>query len=206
MSMTTRPSSPAPEAPQPKSEARRDEPENRSKGKDFRERLEKLSKSDVQKSSGKPGETAQSAHPKGQVKGRTAQDEKDREGSAGGGGGSATTAPSDFARAVAIAHAAPADTVPNEQLARIAAALAELCEKGAHAQYQLTLPAGATTIEGAVIGRDPTGKLNVQLIANAAISPAAIQQLQAALRTRLMGRKAQLGKLGVSYGGKIASR
>jgi hypothetical protein len=206
MNMTTRPSSPAPEASQPKSEVRRDEPESRSKGKDFRERLEKLSKSDAQKTSGKPGEAAQSAHPKGPVKGRSAQDDTDRDGAAAGGGGSAATAPSDFARAVAIAHAAPADMVPNEQLARIAAALAELCEKGAHAQYQLTLPAGATTIEGAVIGRDPTGRLTVQLIANAAISPAAIQQLQAALRTRLMGRKAQLGKLGVSYGGKTASR
>jgi hypothetical protein len=150
-------------------------------------------------------QSAQSAHPKGPIKGRTAQDEKDRDGS-GGGGGTAATAPSDFARAVAIAHAAPADAVPNEQLARIAAALAELCEKGANAEYQLTLPAGATTIEGAVIGRDPTGKLNIQLIANAAISPAAVQQLQAALRMRLIGRKAQLGKLGVSYGGKSAPR
>jgi hypothetical protein len=205
MNMTTRPSSPAPEAPQPKSEIRRDDPERRSKGNDFRERLEKLSKNDAQQSSSKPGEVAQSAHPKGPVKGRTAQDDKDRDGAAGGGGGAAT-APNEFARAVAVAHAAPADAVPNQQLARIAAALAELCEKGANAEYQLTLPAGATTIEGAVIGRDPTGKLNIQLIANAAISPAAIQQLQAALRLRLMDRKTQLGKLGVSYGSKTAPR
>ncbi len=205
MSMAARPSQPKPEMARSThskpGEAQRNEPENRSKGKDFKERLEKLSQSEVPETKGKSEEGAKAAHPKGPVKGKAGQEERERDDSnSGSGGGQAISTQHDFAKSLALAAVTKPETLPNEQLARIVAALEELIDKGGSAEYKLTLPAGATMVEGAVIGRDPTGKLNVQLLANAAIPAAAIQQLQSALRMKLANRKAELGKLGVSYG------
>jgi hypothetical protein len=214
MSMSTDPSRSQPQAPRQvqgkPNEAPRDQAEVQSKVKTFAEKLEKLTQGQVREgdskgSDGKNSDAAQGALKKGPVKGKGEREEKDRDESSGGGGGAVQTA-TDFAKAVAMASISKPDAMPDAQLARIIAALEELVDKGGTAEYQLTLPAGATTIEGAVIGRDPTGKLNIQLLANAAIPPAAIQQLQTALRMRLNYKKAELGKLDVSYGRKNMPR
>ncbi len=198
MSMTSGTSTTKADAPKAKSrEANpRDPLQDAKKGKDFGERMDRLSQADGKDA--KAGAVEQGNGSKGPVKRR--EDDSDRRD--GFGGGNAASTASDFARTLAMAQASPPDAMPPEHLARIVAALEELAEQGANAEYQLSLPAGATMVEGAVIGRDPTGKLTVQLLANAAIPVAALQQLQTALRQRLAGRTLQLGKLTVQSGGQ----
>jgi hypothetical protein len=91
----------------------------------------------------------------------------------------------------AMSQAAP--ELPPEHLNRIAAAIQELVVQGGNAKYHLQLPAGSATINGAVLGQDAGGRLTIQLIANAVLPPAAIQQLQQRLFERLKNRNLRLG-------------
>jgi hypothetical protein len=215
MNMSTASSRAQNEAAPPKAarpeEGRRNAPENQEKAKDFSARLEKLAQSNANAKATPESNNLDQKDliNEGPVKGWQEQDDgqsqgQDQSGSDGTGAGGGGLAPVaiEFARTVALAQATPVDTVPPEHLARIIAALEELVENGTTAEYQVSLPAGPTTIEGAVLGRDPTGKLNIQLIANAVIPAAALQQLQTALRQRMANHKGQLGKLDVSYGRK----
>jgi hypothetical protein len=88
--------------------------------------------------------------------------------------------------------------LPPEHLSRIAAAIQELVAQGGNAHYHLQLPAGTATIYGAVLGQDATGRLTVQLMANAVLPPAAIQQLQQRLQDRLKDRNLRLGLISAS--------
>jgi hypothetical protein len=205
MTMTSGPSRSSLEAPTAKAEpAQRDDPQIRQKSEAFRDRLEKLTLSESGDAQSKDSLDEKSGQDNAAVRQWKSKDEHDRHD--GYGGGATANASTEFARSVAMAQATLAEALPSEQLARIVAALEELIETGANAEYQLSLPAGATTVEGAVIGRDPTGKLHIQLLANAAIPPAAIQQLQAALRQKLTRKNAALGKISVQVGKADAQR
>ena len=72
--------------------------------------------------------------------------------------------------------------------------------QGGNAQYHLQLPAGNATINGAVLGQDAGGRLTVQLLANAVLPPAAIQQLQQRLFEKLKDRNLRLGLVSASHG------
>ncbi len=94
-----------------------------------------------------------------------------------------------------MATAMTAPEIPPEHLARMAAAIQEMADKGVTARYQLSLPAGPAMIEGAILGQDPAGRISVQLMANAAMPPAMISQLQQSLAQRLRERKLRLGEI-----------
>jgi hypothetical protein len=206
MNMASGPSRSQPEALPARPARGQDVQEVKGKATDFKDRLEKLSKGSSQqpeaqqKAAEDPNQQRGDIGPvKGWNDGEQSSGDR-QEGQSEGFG--LSTAAQDFVRNIALAKVAPAQEIPSEQLARIIAAIEELADIGANAEYQLSLPAGPTAIEGAVLGRDPTGKLNIQLIANAPIPAAALQQLQTALRQKLMDRKAQLGKLDISVAGK----
>jgi hypothetical protein len=117
--------------------------------------------------------------------------------------GQASLTASGFAAAragkvAAMAQAAP--ELPPEHLNRIAAAIQELVVQGGNAHYHLQLPAGTATINGAVLGQDAGGRLTVQLLANAVLPPAAIQQLQQRLFEKLKNRNLRLGQISASQG------
>jgi FAD/FMN-containing dehydrogenase len=200
MSMSTGPSRTPPEVTAPKAKQgqtiRQGDPEANAKGKDFHDRMEKLSQAELSDRGGNVMDRSPGA--KGKIKGWQRQDDSQREGSAEGGGGAANIA-SDFARSLALAQTQATSEIPPEHLARMLAAIEEMVDKGVMAEYQLSLPAGPTTIEGAVLGRDPSGKLHVQLLANAPVGAAVMQQLQNALRQRLATRKGAFGRVEVSY-------
>lgn len=80
-------------------------------------------------------------------------------------------------------------------LARISAAIAEVAASGATAEVHLTLPKGATAIDGAIIGRNNSGALHIILTAHDAIAPAQAAMLQASLHDRLRQRDIRVGKI-----------
>lgn len=103
------------------------------------------------------------------------------------------------ARAGKIAALSPAaPELPHKHLNRIAAAIQELAAQGGNARYHLQLPASTATINGAVLGQDAAGRLTVQLIANAVLPPAAIQQLQQRLMEKLKDRNLRVSVIGSS--------
>jgi hypothetical protein len=94
---------------------------------------------------------------------------------------------------------APSSTGPNAQMAahleRIAAAIAEVAVGGAKAEVVLTLPKGATGLDGAIIGRNEAGALHIMLTSPNAIAPAQAAMLQASLHDRLRQRDIRVGKV-----------
>ncbi len=78
---------------------------------------------------------------------------------------------------------------------RIAAAIAEVAANGAKADVHLTLPAGPTRIDGAVIGRDAMGHIHIVLTTASAIAPATAAQLQSQLTERLLRREIRVAKM-----------
>jgi hypothetical protein len=94
---------------------------------------------------------------------------------------------------------APASMGPDAQMAahieRIAAAIAEVTAQGASADVHLTLPKGATAIDGAIIGRNEAGALHIMLTSANAIAPAQAAMLQASLHDRLRQRDVRVGKV-----------
>ena len=103
------------------------------------------------------------------------------------------------AGALAGAPTAAGDVDPalHAQLDRIAAAIAELARNGAEAEVHLSLPLGAYRVEGAVLGRDLAGQLNVLLIPAGAVPPAVGAQWAEQLNERLVRRELRVGKVRV---------
>lgn len=113
---------------------------------------------------------------------------------------SAVAMPRDFA-AVPVqestATAGDVDAMLHAHLDRIAAAIAEVAKSGAEPQVQLSLPLGAYRIEGAVLGRDLAGQINVLLIPTGAVPPAMAAQWSEQLNERLLRRDIRVGRVGV---------
>lgn len=108
--------------------------------------------------------------------------------------------PREFAAAapgVAPQAAGDVDPALHAQLDRIAAAIAELARNGAEAEVHLSLPLGAYRIEGAVLGRDPAGQLNVLLLPGSAVPPVVAAQWTEQLQDRLVRRRLRVGKVAV---------
>jgi hypothetical protein len=107
--------------------------------------------------------------------------------------------PRDFAAAPVTQARDLAGTVDPEfhaQLDRIAAAIAEFA-KGAEPEVHLSLPLGAYKVEGAVLGRDLAGQLNILLIPGSAVPPAVATQWSQQLNERLLRRDLRIGKVDV---------
>jgi len=112
----------------------------------------------------------------------------------------ALTMPRDLAAAPMVESAATAgdvDAMLHAHLDRIAAAIAEVAKGGAEPQVQLSLPLGAYRIEGAVLGRDLAGQINVMLIPATAVPTAMAAQWSEQLNERLLRREVRVGKVGV---------
>lgn len=82
-------------------------------------------------------------------------------------------------------------------LDRIAAAIAEMAKSGADAEVQLSLPLGGYRVEGAVLGRDLAGQINVLLVPSHAVPPALATQWSEQLNERLLRREIRVGRIGV---------
>ena len=93
-----------------------------------------------------------------------------------------------------------APELPAEHLARIAAAIQELANNGVNASYQLQLPLGNTMIEGAILGRDATGNLAIQLISSGPLSSGQAAQLREELLRRLEKKRLKIAQLELSSG------
>jgi hypothetical protein len=96
-----------------------------------------------------------------------------------------------------VAKTSPAD-VPPPHLEKIAAAIAELSAKGVEAHYQLSLPMGPTMIDGAILARDASGRMMIQLLCPAILPPLQAKQLAADLARRLLDKKMRLGEIAFS--------
>lgn len=130
-----------------------------------------------------------------------------KSGSENGGGRHFSELPSDAmtsalfrAAKVTASQTASAPELPAEHLARIAAAIQEMAASGATANYQLQLPLGNALIQGAVLGRDASGNLAIQLIASAAVSPQHAAQLRSELIRRMERKRLKLASLAISTG------
>jgi hypothetical protein len=111
----------------------------------------------------------------------------------------AMIAPRDFAALAVAARPSAAgavDPAQHAQLDRIAAAIAEV-SKTAQPEVHLSLPLGSYKVEGAVLGHDLAGQVNVLLIPSAAVPPAVAAQWSEQLHERLLRREVRVGKVGV---------
>lgn len=121
----------------------------------------------------------------------------------------ALAAPRDFAAAaLAEARTIAGEVDPgfHAQLDRIAAAIAEVAANGAEPEVHLALPLGGYKVEGAVLGRDLAGQLNILLIPSGAVPPALAAQWTEQLQERLVRRELRVGKVSVqSMAGRRAS-
>jgi hypothetical protein len=119
---------------------------------------------------------------------------------------SAMATPREFA-ALAMAEARPiagdVDLAFQANLDRIAAAIAEFAANGAEPEVHLALPAGSK-VEGAVLGRDLAGQINVLLIPSTAVPPALAAQWTEQLQERLVRRELRVGKLSVQSSARRA--
>ena len=113
--------------------------------------------------------------------------------------GALLTTPVTYAAAAIAPTAATAstDAAFAAQIERIASAIAEVAAGGAKADVHLTLPAGPTRIDGAVIGRDALGQIHIVLTTASAIAPATAAQLQNQLTERLLRRDIRVAKMGL---------
>lgn len=115
--------------------------------------------------------------------------------------------PREFAGVPVAETASPAGDVDpafHAQLDRIAAAIAEVAKTGAEPEVHLALPLGNYRIEGAVLGRDPAGQVNVVLIAGTAVPPTTAAQWSEQLGERLLRREVRVGRIGVQASGRRA--
>lgn len=100
----------------------------------------------------------------------------------------------------AIASTPPSattDAALAAQIERIAAAIAEVAATGANAQLHLSLPLGLNRIDGAILGRDAAGRLNVLLIPGSAVPPTTATRWSEQLSERLLRRDIRLGRVTV---------
>jgi uncharacterized membrane protein len=88
------------------------------------------------------------------------------------------------------------DAQLHAQLDRIAAAIAEFA-KGAEPEIHLSLPLGTYKVEGAVLGRDLAGQLNILLVSGNAVPPAVATQWTQQLNERLLRRELRIGRIDV---------
>ncbi len=112
--------------------------------------------------------------------------------------GVSITMPVDYALTASAAPAAGpahADSAMAAHIERIAAAIAEVVNKGASAEIHLQLPPGATRIDGAVLGRNDAGQMHIVLTTTAAIAPASAAQMQSQLTERLLRRDVRIARM-----------
>ncbi|QAY75566.1 hypothetical protein [Sphingosinicella sp. BN140058] len=116
------------------------------------------------------------------------------------GDAGAVASPRPFA-AIASADApiAAGDVDPalHAQFERIAAAIAEVAKSGVEPEVHLSLPLGAYRVEGAVLGRDLAGQINVALIPGSVVPPAVAAQWSEQLSERLVRRQLRIGRISV---------
>lgn len=105
--------------------------------------------------------------------------------------------------AEARAMAGDVDANLQANLDRIAAAIAEFAANGAEPEVHLSLPPGSR-IEGAVLGRDLAGQINILLIPPAAVPPTVAAQWTEQLNERLLRRELRVGKLTVQSAARRA--
>lgn len=101
-----------------------------------------------------------------------------------------------FAIAARPSAAGAVDPAQHAQLDRIAAAIAEV-SKTARPEVHLSLPLGSYKVEGAVLGQDLAGRLNVLLVPSSAVPPAVSAQWSEQLHERLLRREVRVGKVAV---------
>lgn len=106
-----------------------------------------------------------------------------------------------IASADAPIAAGDVDPALHAQFERIAAAIAEVAKSGVEPEVHLSLPLGAYRVEGAVLGRDPAGQINVALIAGSVVPPAVAAQWSEQLSERLVRRQLRIGRIGVQAPG-----
>ena len=68
---------------------------------------------------------------------------------------------------------------------KMAAAIQELSAKGVDTRFTLELPLGNMNIQSAVLGRDASGQIAIQLQADGLMPPAMLSRLSAELAQRL---------------------
>ncbi len=172
-------------------------------GNAFQQKMDSLSRdSEAEEKSGSPEagrEKAKIIEERESGNGQSEQEQREAAGNTAAGGHASF-------RAIMVKAPAKieAPMLPPEHLDRIAAAIHELTANGVEASFQLKMPAGQAMIDGAVLGRDAAGRITIQLIANAAIPPGMVQQLQQGLTQRLREKQLRLGKIGVSEAPKRA--
>jgi hypothetical protein len=170
----------------------------------FQRELDRLSKPDPKKDG--EGSEASEATTKRSAKG-SIDEREGRENNEDRGGRHFADLPSDAmtsalfrAAKVSASQAPSAPELPAEHLARIAAAIQELVANGATANYQLQLPLGNAMVQGAVLGRDASGNLAIQLIASGSVSPQHAAQLRSELIRRMERKRLKIASLEVSTG------
>lgn len=170
----------------------------------FQRELDRLGKSDPKKDGDKSetGAATSEKPAKGSI-----DEREEQNGGEDRGGRHFADLPSDAmtsalfrAAKVSASQAAFGPELPAEHLARIAAAIQELVANGATANYQLQLPLGNAVVQGAVLGRDASGNLAIQLIASGAISPQHTAQLRNELIRRMERKRLKIASLEVSTG------
>lgn len=88
------------------------------------------------------------------------------------------------------------DAEAQAHLDRIAAAIAEFA-KGAEPEVHLSLPSDSYKVEGAILGRDASGQINVTLLPGNAVPPAVAAQWTEQLNERLLRREQRVGRVEV---------
>jgi hypothetical protein len=83
--------------------------------------------------------------------------------------------------------------IPPAHIERMASAIQELHAIGSTAEFQLKLPFGSTQIESVILGRDPQGRINIQLQSAAILPPQVIAQMSGALSQRLRQKDLRVG-------------
>jgi hypothetical protein len=170
----------------------------------FQRELDRASKSDPKKDDeqSETKETSSNRPAKGDI------DEREgRQGSTHQDGHRMAELPSDAMISAAFRTAkitanqvTSAPELPAEHLARMAAAIQELTANGATANYQLHLPMGSALVQGAVLGRDASGNLAIQLIASGTLTPQQTAQLRSELIQRMEKRRLKVSSVAVTTG------
>jgi hypothetical protein len=170
----------------------------------FQRELDRASRSDPKRADerGETKETASNRRARGDI-----DEQEGRHGGSDHDGRPTVELPSDamisaaFRTAKIIANqATSAPELPAEHLARMAAAIQELATNGATANYHLQLPLGSVLLQGAVLGRDASGHLAIQLIASGTLTPQQTAQLRSELIQRMEKKRLKISSVAVTSG------
>ncbi len=164
----------------------------------FAERLERLERSNADKSS--PDRPTQEQSVSAQKRDRNGSGGQQDNGQSTGDDKPTVTIGGDPQATAALRNQkigfvpiSAAAEVPPAHLERMAAAIQELSANGANAEFQINLPLGPTQVETVILGRDAQGRIAVQLMLGAFVPPAVMNQLAGSLAHRLRQRDVRVG-------------